>query len=148
MDTPNHHSPSMHDYRNHDKALRKAHMHQPSSWPGMNGSSDPSHKGQTMWNDDPSYRMLPSGYLGGLSSHEAHRSPIQAHRYTPGANSARSPCQFYALYGFTPTTYQSHLPSTKSLFPFVKSTSIASHKVNISIYLFQTERTNKHFVKP
>jgi len=117
MDTLIHHLPSMHDYRDRDIDSQKHYLHRPSSRPAlvdncsdsptsspfvmapasissvpppsshMNGSSESSLKGQAMWNEDPSHRMPPSGYLGGMTSHNAHRSPIQAHRYTPGAPS-------------------------------------------------------------
>jgi hypothetical protein len=53
------------------------------------GNSDPSLKGWTIWAENPSYRTPPAGYLGGLWFHEAYRSPIQAHRYTPGAPPGR-----------------------------------------------------------
>jgi len=87
------------------KTCKKTYSHQPFSWPGhidnhsdcptsimapasvlsvvplpsfhMNSGSDLSLKGQTVWNEGPSYHMPPSGYLsnkciGGLSSHKAH----------------------------------------------------------------------------
>ena len=43
------------------------------------GSSTLSPKGQAIWADESSYRLLSAGYMGGLTSHEVHQSPIQAH---------------------------------------------------------------------
>ena len=109
MESSSQHSPA-HDYR--DKDLRKLHSHRPPSRPHIEPVDDrgdrpistpfvtsshsmpssvppPSHlNGGSigMWNAPPedSYRLLPSGYLGGSSAHEVHRSPIQGHRYTSG----------------------------------------------------------------
>lgn len=107
MDGAMHHSPSMHEYREREKDSRKAaySMHRPASRPAdergdrttsspfvlgpppppsssssgvhMNGSGASSPKNQAMWAEEASYRMP---YIG--STHE--RSPVQAHRYTPG----------------------------------------------------------------
>jgi hypothetical protein len=120
MDAPIHHSPPMHEYRDRDKDIRKPYLHRPPSRPvpvddrgdrpmsgpfvmapgaappssHMNGSgvgnSTASPKGQAIWAEDPSYRMPPAGYMGALSAHEAHRSPVQAQRYTPGAPPGRT----------------------------------------------------------
>jgi hypothetical protein len=106
MDAPIQHSPSMHDYRDRDMDVRKHYSHRPSSQPGPvddrndRPTSSPfivapasistvPPSSATPIHPSRANRMPPAGYLGGLSSHEAHRSSIQAHRYTPGAPPGR-----------------------------------------------------------
>jgi len=180
MDTPIHHSPSVHEYRDRDKDLRKTYTHRPSSRPGliddrndrptsspfamapvsissvpppsshMNGGSDSSHKGQTMWNEDPSYRMPPSGYLGGLSSHEAHRSPIQAHRYTPGGPSGRGlppASSIHRMVSPPPSINRTRPPPS----PYSHSSNLHRSPPTRYIFLyicFKLKGINKHCVKP
>ena len=57
----------------------------PSAFSSVPPPSHSNSGGVGMWNAPPedSYR-LPGGYLGGSSTHDVHRSPIQAHRYTSG----------------------------------------------------------------
>ena len=111
------------------------------------GSSASSPKGQAIWADESSYRLLPAGYMGGLTSHEVHRSPIQAHRYTPApSNRSLPPASSIHRMVSPPPTNRARPPPS----PFSHPSGIHRSPPTRYYILFMCaakKKTNKH-IKP